>query len=139
MNINIMLLHIQSWWVMIFSHKIFVNSKWTQRSRFLINFITLHWTTLLVKIQLHSSSTPKWVLWVHIFLWRVCNNSSHFPMEAKIVIWEILFNSTVAQQHNCSMLKNYFYYHYIMFYKRCPFANSMYRITSSSLHNWRCD
>jgi len=59
-----------------FPQSFFVSSKWTQRNRFLINFTTLHWTTLLVRIQLHSSSTPNWVLWVHNLLWKVCKNAS---------------------------------------------------------------
>jgi hypothetical protein len=42
-----------------FSHNVFVFSEWTQRIRFLVNFIALHWTTLLVRLQLHSSSTSK--------------------------------------------------------------------------------
>jgi hypothetical protein len=75
MNINIMPLHILSWWVTIFPQCL-VSSKWTQCIRFLMNFIALHWTTLLVRLQLHNSSTSKRVLWVHIFMLKVCKNAS---------------------------------------------------------------
>ncbi len=61
-----------------FSHNVFVSSKWTQRIKFLVNFIALHWTTLLVRLQLHSSSTSKQVLWVHIFMLKVCKNASQW-------------------------------------------------------------
>jgi hypothetical protein len=64
-----------------FSHNVFISSKWTQRIKFLMNFIALHWTTLLVRLQLHSSSTSKRVLWVHIFMLKVCKNAS------QLVLW----------------------------------------------------
>jgi hypothetical protein len=63
-----------------FSHNVFVSSKWTQRIRFLVSFIALPWTTVLVRLQLHSSSTSKRVLWVHICMLKVCKNSSHYTM-----------------------------------------------------------
>ncbi len=98
MNINIMFLHVQSWWVVIFfPQSFFVSSKWTQRNRFLINFITSHWTTLLVRIQLHSSSTPNWVLWVHILLWKVCNNSSQATKP--FLLWALVVNYAILAQH----------------------------------------
>jgi hypothetical protein len=65
MNVNIM--------PFIFHHGEFtilpqclVSSKWTQRNRFLVSFIALPWITVLVRLQLHSSSTSKRVLWVHV-------------------------------------------------------------------------
>ncbi len=49
-----------------------------------MNFIALHWTTLL---QLYSSSTSKRVLWVHIFMLKVCKNASQLATQslAKLV------------------------------------------------------
>jgi hypothetical protein len=88
-----------------FSTIFFVSSKWTQCNKFLINFITLHWTTLLVRIQLHSSSTPNWVLWVHILLWKVCNNSSQYPLP---FINQVL--NTIAGHDAYSFLDGYFGY-----------------------------
>jgi hypothetical protein len=49
-----------------------------------VNFIALHWTTLLVRLQLHSNSTSKRVLWVHIFMLKVCKNASHKANACKV-------------------------------------------------------
>jgi hypothetical protein len=46
LDINIMLLHITSWWVWFFQN-VLVSSKWTRQIRFLVNFITLNWTTFI--------------------------------------------------------------------------------------------
>jgi hypothetical protein len=86
MNVNIMpfIFHHGELW---FSHNVFVSSKWTQRIRFLMSFIALPWTTVLVRLQLHSNSTSKRVLWVHICMLKVCKNSSHLCWFNMTLLW----------------------------------------------------
>jgi hypothetical protein len=63
-----------------FSHNVFVFSEWTQRIRFLVKFIALHWTTLLVRLQLHNRSTSKRFVSACFPCWR-CARMTHsfFP------------------------------------------------------------
>jgi hypothetical protein len=58
MNVNIMPFIFHHGEFMILP-QCFVSSKWTQCIRFLVSFIALPWTTVLVRLQLHSSSTSK--------------------------------------------------------------------------------
>jgi hypothetical protein len=68
-----------------FSHNVFVFSEWTQCIRFLVNFITLHWTTLLVRLQLHSSSIPKQFCECMFFsCWRCVRMTHRQPSYKKL-------------------------------------------------------
>ncbi len=69
------------------------------------NALDSQWTSLhyiepplLVRLQLHDNSTPKWVLWVHIFMWKVCKNSSQHS----------LFLSNIKALSQVFMLFNYY-------------------------------
>jgi hypothetical protein len=96
-----------------FSHNVFVFSKWTQHIRFLVSLIALPWTTVLVRLQLRSSSTSKRVLWMHIYMLKVCKNSSHPSPTLHCLLYllninlkgfwnKILFCSFLAMTMHCT-------------------------------------
>ncbi len=58
----------------------FVSSKWTQRIIFLVSFIALLWTTILVSYNYIVVPLPNGFLWVHICMLKVCKNSSHLQL-----------------------------------------------------------
>ncbi len=76
LNINIWFLRIPSWWVTILSPYLCIFKLDTMHYIF-CEFHYLLWTTLFVRLQLHSSSTSNRVfLWVHILMVKVCKNTS---------------------------------------------------------------
>jgi len=79
MNINIRLFHIPSWWVIVLSQCL-AFSNWTQRIRFLVNFVIFFEPPYLLDYNYIVVPLPIGFLWVHILLWKVCNNFSHLAL-----------------------------------------------------------